>query len=339
MARSENQKVKILHIAQYFLQNSDPEHYVAANDIIDYLEDLGITAERRSVYRDIYALRDEFNMDIEGGQGGRFKLMSRQFDFEELQLMAECIYASKFIPQDKAKRLIETLTEFCSDYQGELLKEQVYMVDRVKTTNEATLRMISTIRKAMSKKENGQRRIPTKIKFRYLHYRITDKVEQKEGWGGKFYIVSPFMLLLNEGNMYLLAYSQREKELRTYRVDRMKDLQILNEPREGGELFDGIDIETYAKRNFSMYSGQKTRVEIRFDNRDINPVVERFGTAADVYYQKDGKNHFIVRADVDVSKAFYGWLCAFGSHATVLHPQEVVDEMKAFVESINNNYK
>jgi len=60
---------------------------LTANDIIDYLEDLDITAERRSVYRDIYALRDIFGMDIEGGQGGRFKLMSRQFDFEELQLI------------------------------------------------------------------------------------------------------------------------------------------------------------------------------------------------------------------------------------------------------------
>ena len=67
MARSENQKLKTLYVAKYFMENSDENHSVAAADIIDYLEEeCGITADRRSIYRDIAALRDVFGMDIEG---------------------------------------------------------------------------------------------------------------------------------------------------------------------------------------------------------------------------------------------------------------------------------
>lgn len=338
LARSENQKVKILHIAQYFQQQSDPDHYITAADIIAYLEDLGIEAERRSVYRDIYALRDIFGMDIDGGQGGRFRLMSRQFDFEELQLIAECIYATKFISDDKARSLINTLTDFCSEYQAEMLERETFLTDRVKTTNESTLRNIGKIRAAMATKKDGQLRTPTKIRFKYMHYRIKNHIEEYEGYKGNDYVVSPYKILLNDGNMYLIGYSDRYKEIRHYRIDKMKDLRVTDEARDGGDLYNEKDMENYAKRVFSMFSGETVRVEIRFDNRDMSAVIEKFGTDNDVFYSPVGKKEFSVIADVEVSKMFFGWLCGFGSHATILYPPEVVEDFKHFVNKIQNNY-
>ena len=78
MAKSENQKVKTLFVAKYFLENSDENHPITAGDIVDYLrEECGIEAERRAIYRDIAALRDVYGMDIAGGQGGKYRLLSR----------------------------------------------------------------------------------------------------------------------------------------------------------------------------------------------------------------------------------------------------------------------
>ena len=72
MPKSENQKLKTLYVAKFFLENSDENHAITASDIVDYLrEECSIEAERRSIYRDIAILRDEFGMDIDGGQGGR----------------------------------------------------------------------------------------------------------------------------------------------------------------------------------------------------------------------------------------------------------------------------
>lgn len=63
MAKSENQKVKMLFVAKYFLENSDENHPITAGDIVDYLrEECGIEAERRTIYRDIAALRDVYGM-------------------------------------------------------------------------------------------------------------------------------------------------------------------------------------------------------------------------------------------------------------------------------------
>ena len=64
MARSSFQKLKLLHIMNYLLQNSDEEHPVTVNQMIQYLESNGIAAERKSIYDDIEALCT-FGMDIE----------------------------------------------------------------------------------------------------------------------------------------------------------------------------------------------------------------------------------------------------------------------------------
>lgn len=87
MPKSENQKLKILYIAKYLYEKTDKNHAVGATDIKDYLmEEYGVESEHRSIYRDINLLRDVFGMDIDGSQGKKFKLMSREFDFDELRL-------------------------------------------------------------------------------------------------------------------------------------------------------------------------------------------------------------------------------------------------------------
>lgn len=96
MAKSENQKVKTLFVAKFFLENSDENHPVTAGDITDYLKsECGIEAERRAIYRDIAALRDVFGMDIDGGQGGKYRLLSRQLEFEHHDFMS--VYCSPWV--------------------------------------------------------------------------------------------------------------------------------------------------------------------------------------------------------------------------------------------------
>lgn len=63
MARDSSQKLKLLYVMQYLLRNSDEAHPVTVNQIIGYLNDLGIPAERKSIYDDVEALK-KFGLDI-----------------------------------------------------------------------------------------------------------------------------------------------------------------------------------------------------------------------------------------------------------------------------------
>lgn len=339
MAKSENQKVKTLFVAKFFLENSDENHPVTAGDITDYLKsECGIEAERRAIYRDIAALRDVFGMDIDGGQGGKYRLLSRQFEFDDLRLLAECVHAAKFISAPKAKELVSTIGEFCSSYQAEELEREVFLCDRVKTTRKDILLIIGIIHVAMADKENGKPKPPQKISFKYLKYTIQDKNAQVERHRGATYKVSPYKLLINEGNYYLLAYDDKSQDVRTYRVDRMKEVTALDEPREGAEAFAAIDIETYTRRVFSMFGGEQKRVSIRFSIPLLDTAIERFGTSPDVFYRPDGEQHFVVTADVEISDQFFSWVCGFRKRAKIISPPDVVENMKKFLSDINNMY-
>ena len=340
MAKSENQKVKTLFVAKYFLENSDENHPVTAGDVTDYLKnECGIEAERRAIYRDIAALRDVFGMDIDGSQGGKYRLLSRQFEFDDLRLLAECVHAAKFISASKAKELVSTIAEFCSSYQAEELQREVFLCDRVKTTRKDILLIIGIIQAAMSTKESGKPKPPQKISFKYLKYTIQDKNAQVERRKGAAYKVSPYKLLINEGNYYLLAYDDKAQDMRTYRVDRMKEVKALDEPREGAEAFAAIDMETYTRRVFSMFGGEQKRVSVRFINPLLDTAIERFGTAPDVFYRPDDERHFVVTADVEISNQFFAWVCGFGKRAKIIWPSDVAEDMKEFLSGISGMYE
>lgn len=339
MPHRENQKLKTLYIAKYFLEYSDENHAVVANDIIDYLKnDHEIECNRGTIYRDIAALRDEFGMDIESTKGGKYRLLSRQFDFEDLLLLAQCVYATKFVSKSKAEKLVKTLGDFCSTFQKDELETEVFLCDRVKTTQQNILFTIGRINEAMSTKYDGKRRTPTKITFKYMKYTINNLHSQVERRKGHVYKVSPYKLLINEGNYYLLAYDDQYQDMRTFRVDRMKDVNVTNEPREGAEAFEEIDLATYTKRVFSMYGGENKHVSIRFVASLLDVVIERFGAGYDVFYRPDDEHHFIVTSDVEISDQFYSWVCSFRKKASIVSPPDVVEGMKKFLSDIESKY-
>ncbi len=340
MAKSENQKVKTLYVAKYFLENSDENHPVTAGDVVDYLKaECGIEAERRAIYRDIAALRDVFGMDIEGGQGGKYRLLSRQFEFDDLRLLAECVHAAKFISASKAKELVKTISGFCSTYQAEELQREVFLCDRVKTTRNNILLTVGIIHAAMATKQDGKPHTPQKITFKYLKYTLQDKGTQVERRKGAVYKVSPYRLMINEGNYYLLAFDDKSQEIRTYRVDRMKNVTAINEPREGAKIFSELDVESYTRRVFSMFGGKQKRVSIRFINPLFDTAIERFGTGPDVFYRQEDEKHFVVSTDVEVSDQFFAWVCGFRKRATIISPPDVVEDVKRFLEDIAARYQ
>lgn len=338
MAKAENQKLKALYVAKYFLEYSDENHSVSAGDIVDYLRDeYNISTERRSIYRDISVLRDEFGFDIDGGQGGKYRLLSRQLEIDDLRIIAECVQATKFISEPKSREIVEALTQFCSIYQAEQLRNDIYLCDRIKSMQKGTLNIISIINAAMALRRDGKPHTPQKICFNYLKHTIKNINATIEKYNGEKYVVSPYRLLINDGNYYLLAYSDKDREIRTYRIDRMKNVCLVDAPRAGADEFAAIDIKTYTTRVFSMMPGKPARVSIRFDNSLLDTAIERFGTTT-AFYREDGENNFVVSADVDVSEQFFAWICLFGSKARIISPLSAVKSMKLYLTSILENY-
>ena len=300
--KKDNQKLKPYLVMRYLLQKSDESHAVRVSELIQYLKGIGIYAERRSIYSDIEQINiamlmaekdlfieeaveeleeygDESRYIVYNPNKKGYYVRERRFELDEIRLAAESIYASKFLTANEADTLVNLICSFVSEHQAKQIKHDVLLTDRVKTNNERTFRNVSTINAAMSRKIDGEKHIPEKISFKYLKYTISDIKQQAERRQGARYIVSPYALLLNDGNYYLLAFDDKSQKIRTYRVDRMRDIRFTRQSKEGAEAFRAIDLKSYTQRVFSMYSGKQESVTIRFINPLLDAVIDRFGTS------------------------------------------------------------
>ena len=366
--KQNNQKLKPYLVLQYLLKYSDENNPKSAFDIIGYLEECGLCAERRSIYRDIedinrisLMLEEETDLDdgammfAEAEESGNeeavndlklilydknkkgFYVRQRKYDMNDIRLLAECVYSAKFIAEGQARRLVDVVCEFVSEPQAQRIRHNAFLTDRVKTDNRGVLNNIAAINEAMSTNIDEQPHTPEKITFKYLTYSIGDMRQQVERRKGASYTVSPFQLLINDGNYYLLAFDEQRQDMRTYRVDRMKDIRFTGEARDGAEAFEAIDLKTYTKRVFSMYGGEQKLVEMRFINPLLDAVVDRFGTK-DVQYAKVDDKYFGVTAKVEISDQFFGWLLGFGKKAKLLYPDDVIDQFRAYMDKIREMY-
>ena len=109
MAKNPKQKQKLLYIMKFFMEKTDEDYGVTVADIIEYLAEYDIAAERKSIYNDIETLRD-FGLDIVKSKVGKislFSLVSRDFEIQELKLLVDAVQSSKFITQKKSRELIK----------------------------------------------------------------------------------------------------------------------------------------------------------------------------------------------------------------------------------------
>jgi len=366
--KAENQKLKPYLILQILQQKTDEDHLMDAGTIAGELESLGVTAERRSIYRDIDAINqalwllerlhegesvtiqdaadaiaddedDEEKVILYANRGKEkgFYVRQRRYSFEEIRLLAESVYTAKFLTARESDNLADVLCDFVSEHQAKTIRHDALLTDRVKTNNKNVLSNITMIDDAMATKLDGEKHEPEKISFQYLKYSVSG-LKQVERRQGDRYVVSPYKLLINDGNYYLLAFDDASGKMRTFRVDRMKGIRRTGEPRQGKEAFAAINLKDYTKRTFSMFGGRQTRVSIRFINPLLDAVVERFGTEGGVAYTKTDDSHFTVSAPVEISDQFFGWLLGFGRRAKLVGDEETVKEFAAYLDKVREMY-
>lgn len=349
--KRQGQKYKSLLVWDTLLKRTDAEHALRLVDIQKHLRRYGITAERHSIKRDIddilLILNKELDFDLDEmmiderdllgyeveydeAQHG-YKVSRRPYEFEELRLLAECVRSSKFISKSQEEHLLAAIEGLCSDYQIEELQNEVYLVGRSKTTNTRIMGAMLTINQAIRQNK--------KIKFRYQKFTIKDRTQQVDRRRGAIYKISPFKLIINDGYYYVLAWDSKKNAVITYRLDRMKSVEIDNEPREGNAEFSKINMETYTQQHFGMFSGEKKRVSLRFTNNLLDTMVDRFGTGSDVFYRPDDERHFIVSSDIAISDQFFGWLAGFRKMAKIISPPDVVSSFKRFLDDISGRYE
>ena len=325
MAKSANQKLKLLRLYNILMHQSDEEHPIPVPELIHELERWEIKAERKSIYDDLDALA-ELGVDIQSRKGrtpGWF-IGQRDFELAELKLLVDAVQSSRFITKRKSDALIRKLEHLASTHQARQLQRQVYVDRRGKAMNESIYYNVDKLHTAIV--QNNA------ITFQYFDYDMNkEKVFRHDG---ALYRVSPYGLIWNSENYYLVAFDSASEQMRHYRVDKMTQIELTEEKRQGGSEFD---VAAYAQKHFGMYSGDEVTMTLRFRRSMVNVVLDRFGQ--DVMLIPDGDEHFTVALPLVMSPQFFGWLFGLGDAVRLMSPPAAVEAYQKQLTSVASLYK
>lgn len=321
MSKSRNQKLRILCLLNILRRETDTAHPMPVKDMLLQLEERGIRAERKAVYDDIRALV-EYGIDIESIPGKGYYINTRDYELAELKTLADIILAAKFLTAKKSDHLIRKLCRETSKYSEAELNRQI-CVSRVKAPNETIYYTVDALHTAI--RDNRQ------VSFRYYHFDENKNLIERRR--NQQYVVSPWALLWDDENYYLISYSAEAKDIRHYRVDRMGNVDILRAQREGEERFHNFDAGVYGQKMFGMFGGEETIVTLRCKNEAAGAIIDRFGIEPAFIKRNDGT--FDVSVRVFASPQFFAWIFGLDGLVRIVSPDNIIREFLNYLQKIS----
>ena len=318
------EKLKILYLMQVLLEETDPEHPLNATQLIERMQSrYDYSYNRKTIYADIGRLQ-AYGMQIGQTKGSSFGyyVEKRDFDLAELKLLVDAVQSSKFITKEKSEDLIRKLAGLTSNEYAKQLQRQVFIYNRIKADNDAIYANVDALHEAIQK--NRQ------IGFKYCEWTVRKELVQKKN--GAEYVVSPWALTWDDENYYLVGYEESSEKIKHYRVDKMQEIRVKDEPRLGKERFKDFDLAAFARKTFGMYGGEDRKITLEGENHLAGVVIDRFGT--DVMMRPYDREHFHASVTVTISPQFFGWLAGIGKGIKICRPEDVREEYREYLRGI-----
>lgn len=327
MPRSAGHKEKLFVLFEYLMDETDDAHGVTIEEIRTYLASRGIGAERKGLYDD-FAVLTTLGFPVERMKTSppRYRLAERVFTLPELKMLVDAIQSAKFIPKEESITLIRKLERFAGRHRAAELSRQVYVEGRVKATGESAMENVDSLHSAI--------REGVQVFFSYYEYNA--KKEKVLRHGGRRYRVSPYAMVWNNENYYLIAYDEDEKKVKHFRVDKMTNLELSKQKRTITEEFSRFNPANYSEKTFGMYGGKEELVTLRCAESLAGVMIDRFGSSPTFF--PDGAGFFRASLRVMVSPNFYSFVLGFGTGMEILSPPAVREEFVKILTGVHALY-
>ncbi|MGI6578340.1 MAG: helix-turn-helix transcriptional regulator [Eubacteriales bacterium] len=328
MAAGDNQRLKMLYLVNIFSEETDDAHGLSLQQIADRLESYGVNADRKTLYKD-FAELEKYGLEILSEQAGRnvlYHLTTRQFELPELKLLVDAVQSSKFITERKSRQLIKKLESLVSVHEARQLQRQVLITGRIKAMNESIYYLVDMLHEAI----NADRQ----IRFQYFRWNVHKEQELRRD--GAWYQVSPWCLLWDDENYYLVAYDAQDGIIKHYRVDKIVRLSVTDTPREGKKAFQKLDPAAYSRSVFGMFGGELTRVTLEGRADMVGALIDRFGK--DITITPQEGDRFTATVEVAASRHFIGWIIALGDGVRITGPASLVAQMREEAQRLTTLY-
>lgn len=344
-------KVLLLNILDILRRYTDADHRLSQKDIADILRtEYNMTAERKAVKRNLMNLID-FGCEIEYSEAIRMApdpktgemeetyvlsdfYLVREFTDGELRLLIDSLLFSRHIPYSQCRALVEKLEGLSNVYFHSRIRH-ISRMPEDRTDNRQLFLNIELLDEAISRKR--------KVSFRYTEYG-TDKrphIKKRPDGSERVYVISPYQMAAREGKYYLICNYDKYDDISNYRLDRIRDLEILNEPAKPFETLcwangQPLDLAEYMKKHVYMYSGDDRRAKLRINREMISDVIDLFGTDVTFTDEDDAGVTVAVCAN---ERAVEQFAKNFAPDVILLEPKDMVEKLRADFERTVERYR
>jgi len=304
-------KNRILYVKRYLEEQADETHPATVADILAYLTDMGITANRRTIMLDIEQLM-EAGIDVvcNKSRQNQYFIGDILFEIPELKLLVDAAQASKFLTAKRSRALIDKLLSLTSTHQAEVLRDSLYTDRHTKPVNEIAYITTDILLTAINTKR--------RVQFMYIEYSPDKQKTYKHN--RRIYELSPWHFAWDNDKYYVIGHSESHGKPAKFRVDRIAAPKLTN--IEALPTPDEFDLASFLRAVFQMYDGTLLDVTLRCENAMMNTIIDRFGY--DVNTVKSGAGHFNATVSVLASKTFYGWVFGMDGSIEIVAPTEAV---------------
>lgn len=315
--REMSNKQRILTLLEYFFQNTDADHPVTIPELIDALGYTNWEAGRKTIRADVKDLK-EFGIDIASKTTDRtyYWYDQRLFERSELKMLIDAVSSASFLTKHRSKELTEKILKLASVPEAKTITQSIYTAERIKGNNRSIYNSVETIVETADRK--------SKASFQYFDFdRNKKKVLKKNG---ARYLVSPYALIWNDSKYYMVAFSDEHKEIRTYRVDHMCDVQLENAPAE--RIPKEFKLDSYIQRTFKMFQGDPVEVTLECEEKVMRSVIDHFGISVDTWPNPETDDTFFAKVVVADAPTFLAWVFQSAGAVRIVEPESVVEEYR-----------
>lgn len=325
-------KAKLLFVLER-LKKTDERHPVNTNELISYLNEKGVSAERKSIGRDVAAIRDAGYSIILSDEYKRGYYMTDQlFEDYELKIIADAVSGAKFITYEDSVSIVDKLCELANPTGEEIIKNHTFIDPKIKSKNKKVRYNIDKVINAI---KNGKR-----ITFQYFEFASNGKMQLKRE--GHTYEISPYYLCWDDDSYYLIGNSKSHNHLIHFHVEMMTNVEITKlriRPRdEIEELRGSFSIGDYLRRSVNMYGGETVKVTLECSEKIAKNVRKEFGE--EIITNPVSENRFKTEVRATGGEGLIRWIMQFSpTDMKVIAPPEIKSEVKERAKKLYELYE
>lgn len=328
MKTTENnyQKIKLLKIME-ILAETDEDHALKTSEICYRLHCLNISCDTRTLGKDMRFLISQ-GYDIQYRMQGHEKAYFTEessFSVPEVKILMDAVQAASFITEKKTGELINKIASLAGRHRAEVLSSNLIHFNANKHRNESVYYTVANLEEAICRGKQ--------VTFRYFYLDETGKRAYQKN--GDLYTEEPMGLVFYEDNYYLICYHHYYKHPFAFRIDRMSDVDFTDQEisSEVRKLTRDTDFSALTEQAFKMYSGEPGTVRIRFINKLIGTIYDKFGENTPMERIDDDTLEALVK--VQVSSMFFGWVSQFPGGMDINWPKSVIEKYRDHISKLN----